>query len=152
MRFQQVRRLGNGDHESGYIRLRNGFIELLQSHGADASSWEQVYLLEAHLIPLDGWSRASAERIDNVVRLDPYAVTYSNHVFTPHGMRVAAEYCRSWLLGVRRVEIELRYPDLAGCFYEFRMCDELCRDQAEYEDAATTTTPAMDYVSMARTT
>ncbi len=46
--------------------------------------------------------------------------------------------------GERRIDIEERYPDLAGSFHDFRTCDELCREHAAHDDGRENTHKALE--------
>lgn len=54
-------------------------------------------------------------------------------LLTPAGMKVAEEYAKQWLEGVRDVGMEKTYPDLLGLFSDIRVDPDLARMHAEEE-------------------
>jgi hypothetical protein len=51
-------------------------------------------------------------------------------VLTKFGMRVAQQYASGWVSGIRKLELERKFPELAGLFYDIRIDTELAREHA----------------------
>lgn len=52
-------------------------------------------------------------------------------VLTNLGMRIAHEYASAWVQrGVRNLELERKYPELVGLFYDIRIDATLAREHA----------------------
>lgn len=51
-------------------------------------------------------------------------------LLTRTGMRLAHEYAKKWVGGVRAVGMERQYPELMGLFYDIRVDSELAREHA----------------------
>ncbi len=51
-------------------------------------------------------------------------------LLTKFGMRVAHQYARAWVSGIRQLDLERKFPELAGLFYDIRIDTELAREHA----------------------
>lgn len=51
-------------------------------------------------------------------------------LLTRLGMKVANQYAKDWLRGIRNLELERQYGELAGLFYDIRIDSELARNHA----------------------
>lgn len=57
-------------------------------------------------------------------------VETNDGLLTNLGMQIAHKYAVSWVKGVRNLELERRYPQLVGLFYDIRVDSELARTHA----------------------
>ena len=139
MTIDDAMNCGNAQHEGGAWRIANYRFEYL----GDDGDWFGFILLSLTNIPCEGWLEWNGliepcpwkPWMKKIKRLNPDAVCFRDGVFTAHGMRIAAEYCRALQQGKRRIDIEDRYEDaFSGALHDFRHSAELCAEQAEYEE------------------
>lgn len=61
---------------------------------------------------------------------EPNPLEDADGVLTRSGMEVMHRYARTWVGGQRDVELEKRYPSMAGPFYDVRVDPSLAREHA----------------------